>query len=100
MSLGIIVDDSVHFLTKYARARHQLNKSTQQSIDYAFHIVGKALITTTVILVAGFATLMASPLTPTSSTGALLCLTLLVALIIDFTLLPIALKKLDERSKS
>lgn len=99
MSLGIIVDDSVHFLTKYARAKHQLNKTTQHAIDYAFHIVGKALITTTVILVAGFATLIASPLTPTSSTGALLCLTLLVALIIDFTLLPIALKKLDNQAK-
>jgi len=91
MSLGIIVDDSVHFITKYSRARDQLKQSSKESLNYAFHVVGKALVTTTVILVAGFATLVASPLNPTAATGSLLCITLVIALIVDFTLLPIAL---------
>lgn len=97
MSLGIIVDDTVHFLTKYSRARHHLRLSSEKSLDYAFHIVGKALITTTVILVAGFATITISPLTPTANTGLLLCITLLVALVIDFTLLPLALYWMDKK---
>ncbi|WP_144393264.1 efflux RND transporter permease subunit [Pleionea sediminis] len=99
MSLGIIVDDTVHFLSKYAHAKTKLLQSCEASLDYAFHIVGKALITTTVILVAGFSTVIASPLTPTSNTGALLCITLIAALIIDFTLLPITLYWLDKRKQ-
>ncbi len=100
MSIGIIVDDSVHFITKYLRARRQHNKSCEQALDYAFHIVGKALVTTTVILVGGFITLVTSPLLPTASTGALISLTLIVALLIDFTLLPIILYWLDRSSQS
>ncbi|NVJ59805.1 MAG: MMPL family transporter [Gammaproteobacteria bacterium] len=96
MSLGIIVDDSVHFLTKYVRARRLLASNTENALKYSFHIVGRALITTTVILVAGFSTLLFSPLNPTAATGALLCLTLLIALLIDFTLLPLALYWLDK----
>jgi hypothetical protein len=99
MSIGIIVDDSVHFITKYLRARRNQNKDCVGSLDYAFHIVGKALITTTVILVGGFVTLLSSPLLPTASTGALISLTLVIALMIDFTLLPIVLYWLD-RNKS
>jgi predicted RND superfamily exporter protein len=63
---------------------------------YAFEVVGKALITTTVILTAGFSTIIASPLTPTAATGMLLCITLVVALIVDFTLLPSALFVVDK----
>lgn len=99
MSLGIVVDDSVHFLSKYMRARKHLQLNAAQSIDYSFHIVGKALVTTTVILVAGFAMMLFSPLQPTASTGALLCLTLVVALLVDFTLLPIVLNKVDSREE-
>jgi predicted RND superfamily exporter protein len=100
MSLGIVVDDSVHFLSKYIRAKQQLGLNTPDSVDYSFHIVGKALVTTTVILVAGFATMMFSPLQPTSATGMLLCITLITALVVDFTLLPIVLNKFDDDSET
>ncbi|NNJ72611.1 MAG: MMPL family transporter [Enterobacterales bacterium] len=100
MSLGIIVDDSVHFLSKYIRARRELGLSTAASIDYSFHVVGKALVTTTVILVAGFSTLLISPLQPTSATGALLSITLVMALVVDFTLLPLVLNHADKDDKS
>ncbi|MEE4245539.1 MAG: efflux RND transporter permease subunit, partial [Kangiellaceae bacterium] len=38
MSLGIIVDDSVHFLTKYYRAKKHNNKTTHQAMAYAFEV--------------------------------------------------------------
>ncbi|MEL0067287.1 MAG: MMPL family transporter, partial [Gammaproteobacteria bacterium] len=63
------------------------------AIKYSFHIVGRALITTTIILVVGFSMMLFSPLLPTANTGALLSLTLLMALVVDFTLLPTLLRK-------
>ena len=95
MSLGIVVDDSVHFLSKYVHAKRHKQLSTDASINYSFHVVGRALITTTVILVAGFSMMLLSPLLPTANTGALLCITLVMALIVDFTLLPNMLRKVD-----
>ncbi|NVJ51035.1 MAG: MMPL family transporter [Gammaproteobacteria bacterium] len=99
MSLGIVVDDTVHFLSKYAYAKRQLGLTTEKSLEYSFNVVGRALITTTVILVCGFATLIASPLNPTAATGALLCITLLVALLVDFLLLPLTLYFSEPKSK-
>ena len=95
MSLGIVVDDTVHFLSKYIHAKRSKGYNTDKAIQYSFHIVGRALITTTVILVAGFSMMLISPLLPTANTGALLSLTLLMALIVDFTLLPTLLRKTD-----
>jgi hypothetical protein len=54
ISLGIIVDDTVHWLSKYVRARDERNLSVEDSIRYAFHNVGTAIIVNTIILAAGF----------------------------------------------
>jgi predicted RND superfamily exporter protein len=54
MSLGIVVDDTVHFLSKYLRARREKNMDSHQAVQYAFSTVGLALIVTSLILVVGF----------------------------------------------
>ncbi len=92
MSIGIVVDDTVHFISKYVYARQTLALSNHQAIVYALNIVGYALIVTTIILVLGFAAILFSPLIPTAATGALLCITLVSALLIDFTLVPLLLQ--------
>ena len=43
MALGIIVDDSVHFLSKYLRARRESQMSSEEAVRYAFSTVGSAL---------------------------------------------------------
>ena len=43
MTLGIIVDDTVHFLSKYLHARRDRNKDPKAAVEYAFSSVGKAL---------------------------------------------------------
>ena len=63
ISLGIVVDDTVHFLTKYARARRERKLSAEDSIRYAFKSVGTAIVVNTVILAVGFAVLMLSDFT-------------------------------------
>ncbi|HHG3588293.1 TPA: RND family transporter, partial [Vibrio parahaemolyticus] len=59
LTLGIVVDDAVHFLSKYQRARRE-GQTAEQAVRYAFHTVGRALWITTVVLVAGFSVLAMS----------------------------------------
>ena len=54
MTIGIVVDDTVHFLAKYRRARREYGRDPEQAVHYAFETAGRALFTTTVVLVAGF----------------------------------------------
>jgi len=55
ITLGILVDDTVHFITKYRRGRTVKGLSKEASIEYAFSNVGQALIITTFVLAMGFA---------------------------------------------
>jgi predicted RND superfamily exporter protein len=98
MSLGIIVDDTVHFLAKYKNARDE-GRDTEQAIRYAFHSVGHALFITTVVLFCGFAVLMLSNFRLNSDMGLLTGIIIVVALIIDFLFLPAFLLRFD-RSKT
>jgi len=97
MSLGIVVDDTVHFLSKYRRARYEQQLNIEDSMRYAFHTVGMALTITTIVLVAGFMVLVASPFSPTWVSGLLLAMTLSYALLADFLFLPPLLMWLDKR---
>ncbi|MBV2129285.1 efflux RND transporter permease subunit [Arsukibacterium indicum] len=96
MSLGIIVDDTVHFLSKYRAARIE-GQATEPAIRYAFSTVGRALWITTMVLVTGFAVLMLSGFRLNSDMGMLTALVILVALIIDFLYLPACLLKFDAK---
>jgi predicted RND superfamily exporter protein len=97
MSLGIVVDDTVHFLSKYLRARREQHLNIEEGIRYAFHTVGVALTITTIVLVAGFLVLVASHFSPTWISGLLLSITLSYALLADFFFLPPLLMILDRR---
>ena len=87
-SLGIVVDDTVHFLTKYLRGRREKGLSRPDAIRYAFETVGQAIILTTVILTFGFAVLATSTFLINAQMGLLTALTIVIALVVDFLLLP------------
>ncbi len=97
MTIGIVVDDTVHFLSKYLHARRELGRSPEDSVRYAFQTVGRALYATTVILVAGFLVLGMSSFAPTGQMGQLTALVIALALICDFLLLPPLLLAVDRR---
>lgn len=97
MSLGIVVDDTVHFLSKYLRARREKNYDVDEGMRYAFNTVGRALIITTAVLVSGFLVLAASHFSPTWVSGLLLAITLSYALLADFLLLPPLLRLFDAK---
>lgn len=95
VTLGIIVDDTVHFLSKYTMARKEKNLDVDAAIHYALSHVGSALIATSIILVLGFSILMLSGFKLNFVLGALSALTIAIALIIDFTFLPAVLRMAD-----
>lgn len=95
VTLGIIVDDTVHFLSKFELARKDKGMAVNDAIQYALQHVGSALITTSVILVMGFSILMLSSFKLNFVLGALSALTIAIALIADFTFLPALLRMVD-----
>ena len=87
-ALGIVVDDTVHFLAKFLYARREKGMSKADSVRYAFDTVGMAMITTTVILAAGFAFLSYSTFLMNSQMGLLTAIAVVTAFIFDITVLP------------
>ena len=87
-ALGIVVDDSVHLLTKYLRGRREKRYTVEEAIRYAFRLVGPAIITTTLILTAGFAVLALSTFKINAEMGLLTAMAIALALIFDFLFLP------------
>ena len=98
VTFGIIVDDTIHFLSKYLRARRERKLDPQNAVRFAFSSVGHALWTTTAVLAAGFFVLSTSGFEVNWSLGLLTAITIIIALAADFFFLPPLLMKLD-RSK-
>jgi len=98
ISLGIIVDDTVHLLSKYVRARDERGLSVEDSIRYAFHNVGTAIVVNTIILTAGFLVMTTSAFKMNVDLGLMTVLAIAFALILDFLFLP-ALLLLGKRDR-
>ena len=88
IAFGIVVDDTIHFMSKFRVAYQTLGYTTKESVVYAFTCVGKALTITSIVLVAGFSVLVISNYTMNSSMGLLTCILISFALAFDFLLLP------------
>ncbi len=100
MTLGIVVDDTIHFLSKYLRARRERGLSAEEAVRYAFNTVGVALLVTTIVLVAGFLVIAQSNFLVNSQMGLLTAITITIALIVDFLFLPPLLIALDKDRKT
>lgn len=98
MTFGIVIDDSVHFLSKYRHARRSNRLPPDEAVRYAFHTVGRALTTTTAVLVGGLLLLVTSPFVPTSEGSLLMAMIIAFALIADFLLLPPLLIAFDRET--
>ena len=99
VTFGIVVDDTIHFLSKYLRARREHKLDPQEAVRFAFRSVGHALWTTTAVLAAGFIVLATSGFEVNWSLGILTAMTIVIALAADFFFLPPLLMKFD-RSKT
>ena len=88
MTLGIVVDDTVHFLSKYLHARRELGMSAATAVRHSFNTVGTAMWVTTVALVAGFLVLVFSGFKMNAEMGLVSAITISLALAMDFLFLP------------
>ena len=95
MTIGIVVDDTVHFLSKYRRAREEYGHDPQEAVRYSLKTAGRAIFTTTLVLVAGFLVFTLSPFLPTAGVGWLASLIIALALLADFLLLAPLLMAVD-----
>ena len=96
-TLGIIVDFTVHFLSKYLHARRQKNFSAEEAVEYAFETVGFALIITSFSLILGFLVLLQAFFIPIHGFVLFSSIAFLSALIIDLLLFPALLITWDKR---
>ena len=99
MTLGIVVDYTVHFLAKYLRAKRENGLDTADAVRYAFNTVGVALVVTTVILCVNFGVLAMSTFKLNSDMGLMTALTIFIALLVDFFLLAPLMMWLESQKK-
>ncbi len=97
MTLGVVVDDTVHFLSSYLDARRRLGASAERAVEHAFAHVGQALVATSAILIAGFAVLSTSSYAINQGLGRMTALIIAIALVADLSLLPALLLALARR---
>ncbi len=97
MTLGIVVDDTVHFLSKYLRARRDDGLPAEDAVRYAFSSVGAALVVTSIILMVGFLVLAQSSFQINAGMGKLTAITIACALLADLLTLPALLIWLETK---
>ncbi len=97
--LGIAVDDTIHFLTRYLEEKKK-HSDERTAIRNAFTGVGTALIMTTVILVAGFMTVMFSDSRDHRIFASMGAITVAAALFGDMIFLPAILAFFGDKESS
>ena len=95
MCIGIVVDDTVHFLSKYIRAKREHGLCCEDAVRYAFKRVGAALIVTSVVLAAGFIVLAQSTFGLNGDMGKMAAIIVVIALSADLLLLPPLLMRVE-----
>ena len=96
ISFGIVVDDTIHFLSKYLKARRE-GLPSAEAVRSVFRTVGHALWVTTAVLSAGFLVFASSGFEVSWALGLMVTTTILFALAGDFLFLPTLLMALDRR---
>jgi hypothetical protein len=87
-AFGIIVDDTIHFLSKYERARREKKASAKEAVLYTCRTVAPPMITTSLMLAVGFAIVATSSFLVNANLGLLTMLAVVFALLCDLFLLP------------
>jgi len=93
---GLVVDDTIHFLSKYSLERKNGN-SVEASIKTTLHESGKAIVLTSILVFSGLFISLFSVFSATRLVGLLMGVTIVFALLCDLFLLPIVLRKFEDQ---
>ncbi|MDX1474184.1 MAG: MMPL family transporter [Reinekea sp.] len=96
MTMGIAVDDTIHFMNRYLGARKE-GASSRESVSIAISEAGRAIIFSTIILVLGFSALTLGSFVPIIHVGLFAAGIMFLALIFDLFILPAFLYAVDRK---
>ena len=88
MTFGIVVDDTVHIMSRYQYLRETYKIDPQSAVIESFRTVGVAVLITSLAIASGFAVLAFSGFLVNQHLGLLTVITLAAALITDLLFLP------------
>jgi hypothetical protein len=94
----LALDDTIHFMTRYKNER-KAGLSPGESILLILRQTAKAMLLTTLLVVAGYMSLLFSNLSTVSTLGSMVCVTSIGSLAADLFLGPWLLLKLDKKIK-
>ena len=95
ISLGVAVDDTIHFVSRF-REELQAGQSVPRAVRIALQNTGRAIVFTTLVMLAGLAVLSTSSFLPTRHFAELMGVTMISALIGDLLVLPVCLLLFSE----
>ncbi len=95
IAFGIAVDDTIHMMSYYLKNGLQNRK---EALTATFFHAGSAMLITSIIMIAGFSLFLLSEFGATFYLGLFLSLSLLVALLVDLTILPILLLTFNKKN--
>jgi len=96
ISIGLVVDDTVHLLTHYLHGREQ-GQSIPTSFNHSLHTAGPALIVTTAVLALGVTILIGASTLYFQQSAKLLVPIVVLALVLDLVYLPTILQRFDRQ---
>ncbi|MEX0298378.1 MAG: RND family transporter, partial [Kordiimonas sp.] len=100
LTMGVVVDDTIHFLSKYQRARTKHYLSVTEALEYAFSKAGVSILVTSTVLFAGFIVMIFAQFRLNADLGLMTAIIIVLALVFDFILLPVLLLLFDRRVAS
>ena len=99
ISIGLVVDDTVHILSHYLENRRRGEAKTR-AINNSISMAGPALTITTMVLALGTTVLIFANTLYFQQSAKLLVPIVILALILDLLYLPTILKRFDNRFKT
>ena len=97
VALGIALNDTIHFLLHYRKLTRELGHSTQAALEATFEHLGRPIVLTSLVHLAGFSIFLLTDFLPLYHFGLLAGLSMLAALAGDLLLLPNLLLVFDSR---
>ena len=97
VSVGLSIDSSIHYVMLYQRRRRE-GASLDEALAFAQDSAGRAATLSTLALIVGFASLAVSDFIPTVYFGALVSLSMLGGLVGNILVLPMLIRKLDQKT--
>jgi uncharacterized protein len=98
IAIGIGVDYTVHFLSKYRREL-RAGRTSHDAVGETIQTTGRAITTNVMAVAAGFAVLLFSSFGPIATLGALVALSMGISGLAALTLLPAALMATEVKQK-